>query len=41
MTTTNAFSEKLHVGTISVFANAGLIEVSLQTRRRSIMRIDF
>ena len=41
MTTTNAVSEELHVGTVSVFADAGLTEVSRPTLRRAVMRIDF
>jgi GNAT superfamily N-acetyltransferase len=41
MTTTSAISEELHVGTESVFAEAGLIEVSRPTQRRAVMRIDF
>lgn len=41
ITTTNAISEELHVGTTSVFADAGLTEVSRPTVRRAVMRIDF
>jgi hypothetical protein len=41
MTTTNAIAEELHVGTVSVFAGAGLTEVSRPTARRAVMRIDF
>jgi GNAT superfamily N-acetyltransferase len=41
MTTTNALSEELHVGTVSVFEDAGMTEVSRPTARRAVMRIDF
>jgi GNAT superfamily N-acetyltransferase len=41
MTTTNAISEELHVGTVGVFADAGLSEVSRPTVRRAVMRVDF
>jgi GNAT superfamily N-acetyltransferase len=41
MTTANAISEELHVGTVSVFAEAGFGEVSRPTQRRAVMRIDF
>jgi GNAT superfamily N-acetyltransferase len=41
MTTTNAIQEELHVGTESVFAEAGFGEVSRPTQRRAVMRIDF
>jgi GNAT superfamily N-acetyltransferase len=41
MTTTNAISEELHVGTVSVFADAGLTEIGRPTQRRAVMRIDF
>jgi GNAT superfamily N-acetyltransferase len=41
MTTTTAMSEELHVGTVSVFADAGLTEVNRPTPRRAVMRIDF
>jgi GNAT superfamily N-acetyltransferase len=34
-------TEELHVGTSSVFAAAGLVEVSRPTLRRAVMRIDF
>jgi hypothetical protein len=33
-------SEELHVGTESVFAGAGLSEVSRPTVRRVVMRVD-
>jgi hypothetical protein len=33
--------EELHVGTTSVFADAGFTEVSHPTPRRVVMRIDF
>lgn len=38
---TDVISEELHVGTVSVFAGAGLVEVSRPTPRRVVMRIDF
>lgn len=41
MTTTTAIAEELHVGTRSVFAEAGFTEVSRPTLRRVVMRIDF
>jgi GNAT superfamily N-acetyltransferase len=41
MTTKKAILEELHVGTESVFAGAGLAEVSRPTPRRAVMRIDF
>ena len=41
MTTSNALAEELHVGTTSVFADAGLREVSRPTVRRAVMRLDF
>ena len=41
MTTRNAIVEELHVGTESVFADAGLVEVSRPTVRRVVMRLDF
>jgi GNAT superfamily N-acetyltransferase len=34
-------TEELHVGTRSVFAAAGLVEVSRPTLRRAVMRIEF
>ena len=37
----NAIAEELHVGTPSVFADAGLVEVSRPTARRLVMRLDF
>ena len=39
--TTDVISEELHVGTESVFSDAGLAEVSRPTKRRIVMRIDF
>ncbi|HSE07109.1 MAG TPA: GNAT family N-acetyltransferase [Nocardioidaceae bacterium] len=39
--TTNAMLEELHVGTVGVFAAAGLSVVSEPTLRRVVMRIDF
>ena len=41
ITTTNVIPEELHVGTESVFAGAGLTEVSRPTLRRMVMRVDF
>jgi GNAT superfamily N-acetyltransferase len=41
MTTTNAISEELHVGTAGMFAQAGFVEVSRPTPRRAVVRIDF
>ena len=41
MTMTVAILEELHVGTASVFASAGLREVSRPTLRRVVMRVDF
>ena len=38
---TNVIAEELHVGTPSVFADAGLVEVSRPTPRRLVMRLDF
>ena len=38
---TDVISEELHVGTVGVFAAAGLTEVSRPTPRRVVMRIDF
>ena len=38
--TTNVIEEELHVGTVGVFAAAGLVEVSRPTLRRAVMRID-
>src|SRR3954468_10472615 len=37
----NAIAEELHVGTPSVFADAGLVEVTRPTVRRVVMRLDF
>jgi hypothetical protein len=34
-------TEELHVGTRSVFAAAGFVEVSRPTLRRAVMRVDF
>jgi GNAT superfamily N-acetyltransferase len=39
--TTDVITEELHVGTVGVFAAAGLVEVSHPTPRRVVMRIDF
>lgn len=36
-----AISEELHVGTHSIFAGAGLTEVSRPSKRRHVMRIEF
>ena len=41
ITTTNVILEELNVGTVGVFAAAGLTEVSRPTLRRVVMRIDF
>jgi GNAT superfamily N-acetyltransferase len=41
MTTKNAVADELHVGTESIFAAAGLTEVSRPSPRRVVMRIDF
>jgi GNAT superfamily N-acetyltransferase len=41
MTTKNAILEELHVGTESVFADAGFTEVGRPTLRRAVMRVDF
>lgn len=41
MVRTDVISEELHVGTVGVFAAAGLTEVSHPTPRRVVMRIDF
>jgi GNAT superfamily N-acetyltransferase len=38
--TKNVMAEELHVGTPSVFAYAGLVEVSRPTPRRVVMRLD-
>jgi GNAT superfamily N-acetyltransferase len=41
ITTKEVIQEELHVGTLSVFADAGFAEVSHPTPRRVVMRIDF
>jgi GNAT superfamily N-acetyltransferase len=41
ITTKDVIQEELHVGTVSVFADAGFAEVSHPTPRRVVMRIDF
>jgi GNAT superfamily N-acetyltransferase len=41
MTTRNAVSDELHVGTEGMFAAAGFTEVSRVPPRRVVMRIDF
>lgn len=41
ITTTKVIDEELHVGTVGVFAAAGLTEISRPTLRRVVMRIDF
>jgi GNAT superfamily N-acetyltransferase len=41
ITTTDVILEELNVGTVAVFAAAGLVEVSRPTLRRLVMRIDF
>ncbi|HWT95444.1 MAG TPA: GNAT family N-acetyltransferase [Solirubrobacteraceae bacterium] len=40
ITTKDVIAEELHVGTPSVFADAGLVEVGAPTRRRVVMRLD-
>lgn len=40
-TTTQVVSEELHVGTVAMFAHAGLTEIGHPTPRRAVMRIDF
>jgi GNAT superfamily N-acetyltransferase len=40
MTTTDVIVEELNVGTVSVFAGAGLAEVTRPTKRRAVMRIE-
>ncbi len=37
----SVIAEELHVGTPSVFADAGLVEVNRPTARRVVMRLDF
>jgi hypothetical protein len=37
----HASCDDLHVGTPSVFADAGLVEVSRPTPRRRVTRLDF
>lgn len=39
--TKDVIAEELHVGTPSVFADAGLVEVSRPSARRVVMRLDF
>ena len=39
--TKDVIAEELHVGTPSVFGDAGLVEVSRPTARRLVMRLDF
>lgn len=41
ITTKDVISEELHVGTVGMFADAGLVEVSRPTLRRMVMRLDF
>ena len=41
LTVPGAVDEELHVGTVGVFAAAGLTEVSRPTPRRAVLRIDF
>jgi GNAT superfamily N-acetyltransferase len=41
ITATNVIAEELQVGTPSVFADAGLVEVSRPSIRRLVMRLDF
>jgi GNAT superfamily N-acetyltransferase len=39
--TTDVITEELHVGTVGVFAAAGLVEVGRPSKRRVVMRIEF
>ncbi len=39
--TTDVILEELHVGTVGVFADAGLTVVGRPTPRRAVMRVDF
>lgn len=41
MTTPPSILEELHVGTVRMFAEAGLTEVHRPTLRRAVMRLDF
>jgi GNAT superfamily N-acetyltransferase len=41
MTTNDAITEELHVGTVGAFAAAGFTEVGRPTLRRAVMRVDF
>jgi GNAT superfamily N-acetyltransferase len=41
ITTKDVIQEELHVGTVSVFADAGFAEVTHPSPRRLVMRIDF
>jgi GNAT superfamily N-acetyltransferase len=41
ITTKEVIQEELHVGTVSVFADAGFAEVTHPSPRRLVMRIDF
>ena len=41
ITTKNVIAEEMHVGTPSVFAEAGLVEVGRPSVRRVVMRLDF
>ena len=38
---TDVINEELHVGTVSMFEEAGFRQVSVPTPRRLVMRIDF
>lgn len=40
MTVPSTLVEELHVGTVAMFADAGLVEVTRPTVRRAVMRID-
>lgn len=40
ITTTEVVAEELHVGTVGVFAAAGLVELARPTPRRAVMRIE-
>ena len=41
ITTTDVILEELNVGTVGVFAAAGLTEVSRPSLRRVVMRVDY
>jgi GNAT superfamily N-acetyltransferase len=39
--TKDVIEEELHVGTVGVFARAGMTEIARPSKRRAVMRIDF